>query len=215
MRLVLPALALLALPASAQETDREARSVVFEVDSVASGDRFEIVIGTDERGLEDGRRIVIRRTREGEVQQILEVQPPDPDQLADMMERIMESPVGAFLSRIDEGAAERMLGDQGASPETRARIRELEARAQAQAERTRDADGRDRRDAEAALDATLAELFEARTQARRERADALRDRAAALADEADEVEAALAERPLRRAELIEARRRALLDGSDG
>ncbi len=212
MRLLLPALVLLALPASAQDADREPRRVVIDVDSVLADVRG-IEVEIDEADSEDGRRIVIRRERrDGGDERVVEMRMPDPDQLGDLLGQMMETTVAVFRTDDGETVVERVLGDRGASPETRAQIRELESRARDQAGRVRSTDGRARRDAQAELDATLAELFEAQDQARRDRADALRDRAAALADQADEIEAALADRQSRRDEMIEARRRALLDG---
>lgn len=216
--LLLSALVLLAVPADAQtEEPRETRRVVIEVDSAASdGARFEVEIER-EPATEDGdgpRVLIRRRASDGDDEQIVELQIPDRERLAAMMERVVEGTMAVFRSDDGDTVVERMMDDRSASPETRARIRALEAQSEALAQRARESDGQARRDAIRELDTTLSELFEARAQARRERVDALRDRAEALDAQADQAEAALADRQSRREEMIQARRRALMDGDD-
>lgn len=216
--LLLSAIALLTLPVMAQDGEREVRRIVVELDSAeANGAGFEVEIDRDET--EEGRRVIIRRRvddggNERITERIVELRMPDNEQIEEMMEQAMEGPLAFFRSGDGETVLERMLESRGASAETRTRMRELESQARTQARQAQAATGSARRDAEASLDGTLAELFEVRAQARRERAESLRERADVLAAEADEIESALADRQSRRAELIEARRRALLDGGD-
>ena len=97
-------------------------------------------------------------------------------------------------------------GMRGASAETRERIRSLQRDARELAAEARDGD----RDAERRLDGVLAELFDARGDARREAAENLRERAREMLAEADEMDAAAAERDRQRDALIDERKRDLL-----
>ncbi len=198
-RLLLPALALLTVPAAAQDDGRQV-----DEETVVVRERSGDVDGREVRVRveRDGPRVVVRSEVEGEVEErVIEVD--------------LDGPVGLLESALGDAARlgevlRRVGGSAGTSPETAARMRELQTEARDLARRTREAQGRDRRDAEADLDRVLGELFDVRAQARREQAAHLRDRADALRAEADELEAALRERDGQRAALIEARRAELL-----
>lgn len=212
MRVLALALAAAALPVAAQTdaADRAPRRVVIEVDSViADGARFEVDVDDA-----DGRRVIIRRRVDGDDTRVVEMRLPDREQIAGMVERMLDGPLSVFRTDDGETTLEQMLDSRHASPETRARMRELEADVRRQAERAREARGPERRRAEAELERTLGEWVDARAQAQREHAAALRERADRLAAEADAIERALDERQARRAELIEARRRAVLERRD-
>ncbi|WP_412060152.1 hypothetical protein [Rubrivirga sp. IMCC45206] len=212
--LLLPALALLAVPALAQ-TDRD---VEVEDDDViieeSDGDGIRIIRRSGEPGADgrevrvrverDGPRVIVRRDGDGEEidENVFELDLDGPRRILERIERSGEMPFG--------GVFREMIGGPSASPETRARMRELDMRARALAREARDAEGADRTRLERELDTVLGELFDVRGQARAERAEALREQAAEMRAEADAMDAATAERAARRAALIEARRAELL-----
>ncbi|WP_412067117.1 hypothetical protein [Rubrivirga sp. IMCC43871] len=206
--LLLPALALLAAPALAQtDRDVEREVVVEDVDD----DAIRII---RQRGGEpdgevrvrverDGPRVIVRRDGDGEAgaENVFELDLDGPRRIFERIE-MGDMPFG--------GMVREMMGGPGASPETRARMRELDSRAHTLAREARDADGAERTRLERELDTVLGELFDVRGQARAERADAMREQAAEMRAEADALDAATAERAARRAALIEARRAELL-----
>jgi len=205
--LLLSALALSALPALAQddEVEREVhRTIVVNGDTVmADGGRYPFRMEGD--GPE--RRLVFRRG-DGE-ENTVAFRMPDPEHVRTIM---YDALAGSRVSFDGDNPA-IWLAEMSASPETHRRMRDLEADVRSQVETIRTTDGAERRDAEAALDRTLDELFDVRAQARRERADGLRTRAAAMENEANQIEEGLADRESRRRRIIEARRAALLGES--
>ena len=207
MRLILvTALALSTLPATAQDTPEVQRIVIVNGDTIdASGTRFEVEV--DEGEEEEGRRIIIKRGDADE--RIVEMRLPDEDEIEALIDRTVEGPLAWFRSGDGDTLAEELLG-MGASSETRSRMRELESEARSHARRARTASGDERREAEAALTRTLDALFDLRAEARRERADRLRQRAADLETEAADIDDALAAREARRRAIIEARRNEML-----
>ena len=211
-RLLLPVLLLLALPAAAQDDGREVERLIrIEIDTVLTdGGAYEIEVERDDDVRE--RRVIIRRG-EGE-EDVVAFRLPGGDDAREMLGRAASDAIALFRTEGSGSAFEHYVTTMNASPETRRRMRELEAQAVRLAETVRDADGAERRDARADLDRTLDELFDVRAEARREQAEALRERARTLQSEADQLDAELADREARRAELIEARRRMLLDGAD-
>lgn len=210
MRLLLPALLLLAAPAVAQTTD----------------EAEEIEILTEEREVSiDGDapgevRIRIRRSgADGDSLRVVELGG------AGMLERIREAMEGADLDgvfervgpmvrRIEIGAGDGLPSMidavMGATPETRSRIQRLTREARSLARDAAEATGAERDRLEAELDGVLGDLFDARGDARRERADRLRERADALREQADELDASAAARERDRRRLIDERKRELL-----
>lgn len=207
MRLLLTAALLLsAAPALAQdapERDRDDSPFVIEVDSLlTNGLRLKI-----ERG-DDGSFLF----RHGDgADDVVRLRLPDAEAVRGLHDH------RDLLSLWNSRGAYPLLGGLAADPdvtaETRQRMRELEEEARTAARRARGAEGPERREAERRLDATLGELFDARGQARREKADALRERARELESRAAELEDAVEDRADRRQALIESRRAELLGES--
>ena len=229
MRLLLPALALAALPAAAQDAPRPERQIVITIDStdravriarphgaehdvffhVAPGDhpaRFRLGPAESLRAM-PGERVMIRRfERDGEVEaDTIRFRVPD---VADILQRFPQE--GGFEWDREGGPFEVFVGEPGLSPETRDRMRDLDRRSRELAREARDARGAERTRLERELDGVLDELFEVRADARRERAAHLRERAETLEADARALEEGLRERDARRREILEARRRELL-----
>ena len=208
-RLLLATLVFAAVPALAQTDDVEVeRRIVIDVDTLDG--RFEVEIERDESDGERERRIVIRR---GGDQDVVRLRVPDEDQIREMMDAARGA-VTVFRPDDGDSVFESAFGPAGVSPETRTRMRELEAEARRLARTARASEGAERREAEAALDRTLDELFDVRADARRGRSDHLRERAAELEAEAAEIETGLADREARRRAILDARRDALLGRGD-
>ncbi|HEX8299688.1 MAG TPA: hypothetical protein VF594_11060 [Rubricoccaceae bacterium] len=201
--LLLPLLALIALPALAQSpSPRADRRIIIDVDSTSGGERLAfrrpggLREDIDIRRLErDG--VVVRRLNGSEADTI-RFRIPSPNILIDRVNGMM-GPGGPFSE---------FFGAPGVSEETRERMQSLDERSHDLAREARAASGTERDRLERDLDGVLAELFDVR-------ADARREHAAHLRAEADKVEAGLRERDARREAILDARRRELLGESDG
>ena len=233
-RLLTLALALSAVPVLAQDAPEVEREIVIDLDTLDIDGPVGVEIERDD----DGRRIIIRRRGDGEVEEdvlrlrlpepgedgvvrffgpgelgarAFEFEMPRPEDLAELRDLELDGPL--FRSWFDgdgPGTALRLFNRDGVAPETRERMRTLQREAEAIAREARAADGAERERLVGRLDAVLGELFEVRAQARQEEADRLRERARELMEEADDKEAALRERDAHRQALIDARRAELL-----
>ncbi|GAB5537314.1 MAG: hypothetical protein Rubg2KO_35630 [Rubricoccaceae bacterium] len=209
-RFACAALALLAIPAFAQETPRAEDDVEIEFETEDGPFQFYI-----ER---DGSNI---RFRGPDDERFLNLEVPNGGAKFNLngfdLDRYFDAQ-GDFNNRFrffndGPGNIFRVLGSGSMSAETRDRMRELQSESRELAMRARTMNGAERQDAERQLDAVLSELFDVRGEARQEEADALRKRARELMDEASEKEEALRDRAARRDALIEARRAELLGTS--
>jgi hypothetical protein len=103
-----------------------------------------------------------------------------------------------------------MGSPHGLDEEARRELMALERRAHELAAEVRRAEGRDRAEAERALDEALERLFEMRGELRAAQVERLEERAERLREEAEELRRALRERDAERRALIEERKRELL-----